>query len=63
MNKTDSHPEEENPLDLGEEKTSLSDAQARLLDRLGNVSEFGIDALHAKFKEKGLVSADDSQKP
>lgn len=63
MNKTDAHPEGENPLAQGAEKTPLSDAEARLLERLGGVSEFGIEALHAKFKEKGLISTDDSQKP
>lgn len=63
MSKTDAQPEGDGPLDHEKENPLLSDAQAQLLKRLGNVSEFGIDALHAKFKEKGLVSAADSQKP
>lgn len=63
MNKTDAHPEGENPLGREEEKIPLSDAEAQLLEHLGSGSQFSIDALHAKFKEKGLISADESQKP
>ena len=62
MNKIDSHPEGKIHWPGGEEKTPLSDAQALLLEHLGSSSQFGIDALYAKFKEKGLISADVPQK-
>ena len=63
MNKNEAFPEGEDLLSTGKEKILLSDVEKHLLARLGSIAEFGIDALHAKFKEKGLISADDSQKP
>lgn len=61
MKKPDPHSDGEYLSEPEYGELPLSDSEAKLLARLGSISEFGVDSLYNRLKERGLISVDDSQ--